>query len=371
MDSFLRAAASRTEDATAVHECPICLCSPPDGLCRTVCNHVFCEDCLSRTFFATASSGACPLCRTQVSLYSTVSISTGLLLRTPDVVSPIGSTYLQLGALGQASYHFESLDSAYVSYESAPSSWLLDDSSRPPARKPFLSPSYDPHTRTFTGVIDWAPSAFGGDARWEYRMVFSDTFNIICAGELRRFAGDGTETLPPLSFPQTLVYWRQLDEVTTIVGTTFVQGESLGVASYHFERPHTSAPHHDELGDCYISYAAAPEAWTLDNGTRPPARKPFLHPTYDAPSRTFTGTIEWHEGAFGGDTRWEYTMVFAPNLATISGGEVRAFNAAGEPSKTHRFGANLFYRRHMLERAEMTEHLRSLGESRRFLAVGL
>ena len=363
MQSFLSAASERADDLLPT-ECPICLSAPPDKPCKTKCGHVFCTDCLSRTFFATASTGACPLCRTQVSLYSTTALDSGRTLLTPAVTSIAGCVYLQQGSLGEASYHFDTIEASYISYASAPATWTLDDGSRPPQRKTFLSPAYDEATRTFTGVIDWAPTSFGGDERWEYRMVFSDTFNTICDGELRAFAPDGSEKLPLTRFPATLMYWRQLPNVTTIIGSSYVQGETLGMASYHFEPPDVEVATvgeggaEQQLGECYISYACAPEPWTLDDGTRPPARKPFMQPVYDSSTRTFTGAIDWGESGFGGDARWEYTMIFAPNFSFIAAGTVQAYRADGQQSRTHHFGTHLNYTRHAAERAEMLELVR-------------
>ena len=53
--------------------------------------------------------------------------------------------------------------------------------------------------------------------------------------------------------------------------------------------------------DCFISYESAPAAWTHDDGSRPPPRKPFLRPNYDAASRTFTGSVDWSGGTINGD----------------------------------------------------------------------
>jgi len=43
---------------------------------------------------------------------------------------------------------------AYLSYESAPPHWTLDNGLPPPKKKPFINPRYDQATRTFTGAID-------------------------------------------------------------------------------------------------------------------------------------------------------------------------------------------------------------------------
>ena len=42
-------------------------------------------------------------------------------------------------------------------------------------------------TRTFTGVVVWAPRRVLGDIAWEYRMQFSEDFEIIESGETRGY----------------------------------------------------------------------------------------------------------------------------------------------------------------------------------------
>ena len=63
--------------------------------------------------------GSCPMCRGQISLYTTVTLSNGAPLRTPDTDSIFGETYLQGGIPGLAAYHFDSESDCYVSYAKA------------------------------------------------------------------------------------------------------------------------------------------------------------------------------------------------------------------------------------------------------------
>ena len=42
-----------------------------------------------------------------------------------------------------------------------------------------IQASYDERTRTFRGVINWAPNTFGGDSKWTYKMVFSGLSYIL------------------------------------------------------------------------------------------------------------------------------------------------------------------------------------------------
>ena len=168
-----------------------------------------------------------------MTLYTTVDVASGLPLHRPDVESIFGCVFLQGGARGMASYHFVSPEDCFISYEAAPSDWRLDDGSPPPARKPFESPTYDAATRTFRGTIDWGDNPFGGSARWEYEMVFSESFNIIRSGEMQAYAPDG-EKADLHRFPHELRYWREIP-VDSIFGQVFVQGNRRGLASYHFD----------------------------------------------------------------------------------------------------------------------------------------
>ena len=377
MDTFLRATKRRAEDAfdatdvsdppevvreESAQPCSICL-GPLNNPCITSCGHTFNADCLTQAlkYREPWDSGSCPMCRQDIDLYSTTLVATGKPLLTPDVSTIFGCAFLQNGSVGVASYHFESPDECYISYEHAPEQWKLGDGSRPPPRKPFLNPKYDEATRTFTGTIEWE-EGFNGDARWEYEMIFSRNFRIIRGGQMQGYARDGTETRAN-TFPRALRYWRMMPDPSTLVGTTFIQFEQLGMASYHFE---------DGIENAYISYEAAPDSWQLDTGGRPPAKKPFLDPKYNEETRTFTGLIEWEEG-FGGDALWEYTMVFDETFASIVDGSVKHWrrtrftrqpwfkwsNRPG-PSGETLFGGGrgLEYRRYDAGRAEIVRLLR-------------
>lgn len=296
--------------------------------------------------------GKCPLCRAEVSLYSTMDLAAEAPLGILDVDTIFGCVYLQGGSIGQASYHFDAPDNVYISYENAPEFWKLDDGSPPPKQKPFEDPKYDAATRTFTGTITWSDSPFNGDTRWDYTMVFSDDFSVICSGALRAFSASGEESKGE-SFPLTLRYWRQRAPPTCIRGCAFMQAGMLGLASYHFPA--------SEIAGSYISYEAAPPSWTLENGSPPPKQKPFLDPRYDEETRTFTGWIDWSDSPFGGDARWEYTMTFSDDFQSIAGGTVKALGADGVPRNEHAFGQDLFYTLYVEEAAQMRHLLRDLN----------
>lgn len=281
-------------------------------------------------------SGSCPLCRKHISVYNLRDLR-GKQLASADVQSIYGCIFVQQGGKGKASYHFDSEEECYISYESAPPVWRLDDGSRPPPKKKWNHTSFDAETLTFRGVIFWDP-AFNGETRWDYEITFAEDFAGIVGGRVTSVQVSGTEKVTPFLPPWEesrdphLAYYRWSPPCTTIFGSVYVQGLSYvgwleGIASYHF----------DAEDDCYISYTNAPSDWLLDNGAHPPAKKPFEHASYDPASRTFRGAVNW-DPSFGGSVRWEYTLVFSEDLRSISGGSMRPFGPGGTRQPECLFG---------------------------------
>jgi len=101
--------------------------------------------------------------------------------------------------------------------------------------------------------------------------------------------------------------------ISSPYGQVYLQGGSLGVASYHFDSA-------TDPSGTYISYSNAPSSWKLEDGSAPPIKKPFTNAKYDENTRTFTGDIAWDESPFMGDTLWSYTMVFSETFAIIEAG---------------------------------------------------
>lgn len=331
-------------------ECPICFVETASTeCCRTPCHHVFCVDCFTRVLRNNNSStcGSCPMCRKPVSLFSTLLLHTREPLRAPAVDSIVGSVYVHSGGEDIGSYHFDTLEAPYMRYAAA-------NGSQPLEREYFEEPAYDAASRTFRGTIRWR-SPFRGAARWEYEMRFADSFGFICGGQMRAFDASGTQ-IDERRYVEAMAYWRKSPPPGTIFGQAFMQGGRLGLASYHFIS-------NDEM---YISYESAPDAWRMDDGSPPPARKPFESPAYDAESRTFRGNITWSPAPFNGDSRWEYEMVFSEDFNSILGGRVRAFDAGGRSRGSHRFGTDLFYERCVEEVEELRSFLRSGGVAARY-----
>eukprot|EP00928_Gymnodinium_smaydae_P014697 TRINITY_DN1540_c0_g1_i1.p1 TRINITY_DN1540_c0_g1~~TRINITY_DN1540_c0_g1_i1.p1 ORF type:complete len:252 (-),score=33.26 TRINITY_DN1540_c0_g1_i1:46-801(-) len=168
-------------------ECPICL-DAFERPCRAACGHWYCYECIINTMRAEAprKSGRCPMCRARVSVFSIIEMATGEPLQRPEPRSIFGQFFVQGNIHGLASYHFEREDYCYISYSSALClMWpRLDDGRRPPCRKQFVDVSWDPYEHVFRGTIDWSPTTWQGDRRWEYEMEFSEDLEEIIGGGL-------------------------------------------------------------------------------------------------------------------------------------------------------------------------------------------
>ena len=96
----------------------------------------------------------------------------------PSLTTPNGQAYVQENQLGLASYHFDG-STPYISYATAPDSWLFDDGSKFPTKKFFESVKYDETKREFKAEINWSVATIDGDAKWVYHFRFSDNFTRI------------------------------------------------------------------------------------------------------------------------------------------------------------------------------------------------
>jgi len=111
-------------------------------------------------------------------------------------------------------------------------------------------------------------------------------------------------------------------------GNTFVQGNEVGLGSYHFVKAN------DEKG-AYISYESSKTTrWgTLDNGSPLPPRVCFRNAEFIEDILTFHGFISWEDDfstSLNGCTKWEFEMVFDEEFTKIKGGGVRNFLKNGE-----------------------------------------
>ena len=134
--------------------------------------------------------------------------------------------------------------------------------------------------------------------------------------EVNYLGGDPARTyrrLPPAVAPRTPPTYH----AGTLIGNTFCQGFTVGLASYHFEAP-------DRI---YISYEhISTLMWPpLDNGMDIPARAHFQDVSFPNPT-TFRGSICWQD-TYGTTwqrmSRWDYEMHFDSLYTCIVGGTVR------------------------------------------------
>eukprot|EP00111_Clytia_hemisphaerica_P018181 TCONS_00053761-protein len=172
------------------NECPICL-DHISNKCTLKCSHNFCKSCIKK-IINHPFKVKCPYCR-QDSKASDITLEDGEndeeLFSIPHITNIIDGIYVQAHTLGLASYHFGTLSNPYISYESPECDmWPdLEDGSRPGPKKYFDQHHYDSKTRTFTGIIDWTPTKWQGEAMWKYRMIFSEDFMIVEEGEAKRY----------------------------------------------------------------------------------------------------------------------------------------------------------------------------------------
>ena len=62
--------------------------------------------------------------------------------------------------------------------------WRRLDGTKPPDKKYFEQPVYNPQTREFTGTITWGENTFSGDHNWTYQMIFSEDLTFIESGHV-------------------------------------------------------------------------------------------------------------------------------------------------------------------------------------------
>eukprot|EP00039_Didymoeca_costata_P006027 m.86947 g.86947 ORF g.86947 m.86947 type:complete len:428 (-) comp13077_c0_seq3:71-1354(-) len=119
------------------------------------------------------------------------------------------------GVVSLIKRYAEKPEGPYINYNSAPQHWVLSDGSRPPSKKYFEDPHYDPVSRTFRGNITWHPLKFGLNSKWTYKMVFSANFSSIEEGYVECYnsredadASDEWELSRIDYFDRNLAYWR-------------------------------------------------------------------------------------------------------------------------------------------------------------------
>lgn len=116
-----------------------------------------------------------------------------------DGTSIWGNVFIQGLKIGLASYHFNSENDCYISYENTDcSQWPpLDNGCPVPSRVPFVETSFDSSSRTFRGSIPWKEihnSSWNGSFKWEYEMVFDSEYIAIISGNVKDITENGITT---------------------------------------------------------------------------------------------------------------------------------------------------------------------------------
>jgi len=296
-------------------ECAVCL-GPHVGACRAPCGHVFCRECITKSFQMAKpkSCGTCPLCRSPVSIHSIVDVQNGNVLGEAPSATIWGLVFVQRGALGAGSLHFDSEKESYISYENAPDTWRFSNGKKFPSKNLLLNCSWNPSKRVFRGTAEW--SALGDNTGCMYEIVFAEDYCSIVSGcvykdgkpkptdswEVIFFHGDAIERGP--------LYWKWTPPPSTIFGCVYVQAPfyhriAEGVGSFHF----------DSEDDCYISFHNATASRYLD-GIPLPDRMQFCSCCYDEASRTFTAAVHLDPPEQGA-VHCKYELVFAEDFSRI------------------------------------------------------
>ena len=130
------------------------------------------------------------------------------------------------------------------------------------------------------------------------------------------------------------------EQLGSIFGQTYVQGNKYGLASYRFEPFSDKFPFNK---GSHIIYENIPANWRLSNGFAPPQKKYFQDQVWIPECRTFKGTIDWSPNTFGHSAKWRYVMIFSRDLKTIEGGFCQRFDEQDRFKGTDHFGQELRY----------------------------
>lgn len=122
-----------------------------------------------------------------------------------------GNIFCQGFKVGLASYHFQTNEEAYISYEHPDTSqWPpLDDGSPVPPRVFFRNTTWDANERIFRGDICWKDdfnTTWQGFQKWKYKMTFDSKYSFIASGTVESIMGDDGEPREMSTFGDDLVY---------------------------------------------------------------------------------------------------------------------------------------------------------------------
>ena len=122
------------------------------------------------------------------------------------------------------------------------------------------------------------------------------------------------------------------DQITTIMGCTYVLEGGLGADSYHFskyieQQKDSEENVTSERSGSYISYESNYLNTKLKEGNYLPKIKYFENQKFDENSRIFTAVINWGDNLYNNTTsKMEFCMEFSQDCLRIESGQIDHFD---------------------------------------------
>lgn len=101
-----------------------------------------------------------------------------------------GTTFVQFGIVGLASYHFNLKKGSFINYENRPKEWKYDDGSALSDKVHFRDEKYDPKLKDFSAYVVFEKPLFGVRLI-EYKLKFDDLLRKIVSGGITTYDSCG------------------------------------------------------------------------------------------------------------------------------------------------------------------------------------
>jgi TPR repeat protein len=101
-----------------------------------------------------------------------------------------GTTFVQFGIVGLASYHFNLKKDSFINYENRPKEWKYDDGSALSDKVYFWDEKYDPKLKEFSAYVVFEKPLFGVRLA-EYKLKFDDLLRKIVSGGIQTYDSCG------------------------------------------------------------------------------------------------------------------------------------------------------------------------------------
>ena len=101
-----------------------------------------------------------------------------------------GTTFVQFGIVGLASYHFNLKKDSFINYENRPKEWKYDDGSALSDKVYFRDEKYDPKLKEFSAYVVFEKPLFGVRLV-EYKLKFDDLLSKIVTGGIQTYDSCG------------------------------------------------------------------------------------------------------------------------------------------------------------------------------------